>query len=42
VEAGTEGFSPVKMRNKIALRVVQNSEIAGERPRARGERAAAC
>jgi glutaryl-CoA dehydrogenase len=27
VEAGTEGFSPVKMRNKIALRVVQNAEI---------------
>ena len=28
VEAGTEGFTPVKMRNKIALRVVQNAEIA--------------
>ena len=28
VEAGTEGFSPAKMRNKIALRVVQNAEIA--------------
>jgi glutaryl-CoA dehydrogenase len=27
VEAGTEGFTPVKMRNKIALRVVQNAEI---------------
>jgi glutaryl-CoA dehydrogenase len=27
VEAGTEGFRPVKMRNKIALRVVQNAEI---------------
>src|SRR5580700_5988422 len=27
VEAGTEGFKPVKMRNKIALRVVQNAEI---------------
>jgi len=27
VEAGAEGFSPVKMRNKIALRVVQNAEI---------------
>jgi glutaryl-CoA dehydrogenase len=27
VEAGSEGFSPIKMRNKIALRVVQNAEI---------------
>jgi len=27
VAAGTEGFTPVKMRNKIALRVVQNAEI---------------
>jgi glutaryl-CoA dehydrogenase len=27
VEAGTEGFTPVKMRDKIALRVVQNAEI---------------
>jgi glutaryl-CoA dehydrogenase len=27
VEAGTAGFTPVKMRNKIALRVVQNAEI---------------
>jgi glutaryl-CoA dehydrogenase len=27
VEAGTDGFSPAKMRNKIALRVVQNAEI---------------
>jgi glutaryl-CoA dehydrogenase len=27
VEAGAEGFSPVKMRHKIALRVVQNAEI---------------
>ncbi len=27
VEAGAEGFAPVKMRNKIALRVVQNAEI---------------
>ena len=27
VEAGTEGFTPVKMHNKIALRVVQNAQI---------------
>jgi glutaryl-CoA dehydrogenase len=27
VEAGTEGFTPVKMRDKIALRVVQNAQI---------------
>jgi len=27
VEAGAEGFTPTKMRNKIALRVVQNAEI---------------
>ncbi len=27
VEAGTEGFTPVKMRHKIALRVVQNAQI---------------
>jgi glutaryl-CoA dehydrogenase len=27
VAAGTEGFTPEKMRNKIALRVVQNAEI---------------
>ena len=27
VEAGTEGFAPVKMHNKIALRVVQNAQI---------------
>jgi glutaryl-CoA dehydrogenase len=27
VESGTAGFSPSKMRNKIALRVVQNAEI---------------
>jgi glutaryl-CoA dehydrogenase len=27
VERGTEGFTPVKMRHKIALRVVQNAEI---------------
>jgi len=27
VEAGSDGFSPAKMRNKIALRVVQNAEI---------------
>jgi glutaryl-CoA dehydrogenase len=27
VEAGTDGFAPVKMRDKIALRVVQNAEI---------------
>ncbi len=27
VTRGTEGFSPEKMRNKIALRVVQNAEI---------------
>ena len=27
VEAGTEGFTPVKMHDKIALRVVQNAEI---------------
>src|SRR6202042_284588 len=27
VEAGTEGFAPVKMHDKIALRVVQNAEI---------------
>jgi glutaryl-CoA dehydrogenase len=27
VEAGSEGFSPEKMRHKIALRVVQNAEI---------------
>jgi glutaryl-CoA dehydrogenase len=27
VEAGAEGFSPVKMKHKIALRVVQNAEI---------------
>ena len=33
VEAGTEGFSPAKMRNKIALRVVQNAEITLENVR---------
>ncbi|HUD77700.1 MAG TPA: acyl-CoA dehydrogenase family protein [Streptosporangiaceae bacterium] len=27
VEGGTEGFSPEKMHNKIALRVVQNAQI---------------
>ena len=27
VESGTDGFSPAKMKNKIALRVVQNAEI---------------
>jgi glutaryl-CoA dehydrogenase len=27
VEAGTEGFTPTKMRDKIALRVVQNAQI---------------
>ena len=27
VAAGTDGFTPEKMRNKIALRVVQNAEI---------------
>jgi glutaryl-CoA dehydrogenase len=27
VEAGAEGFTPTKMRHKIALRVVQNAEI---------------
>jgi glutaryl-CoA dehydrogenase len=27
VEAGTPGFTPVKMRDKIALRVVQNAQI---------------
>jgi glutaryl-CoA dehydrogenase len=27
VEKGAEGFTPTKMRNKIALRVVQNAEI---------------
>jgi glutaryl-CoA dehydrogenase len=27
VEGGTDGFTPVKMRDKIALRVVQNAEI---------------
>jgi glutaryl-CoA dehydrogenase len=27
VEAGAAGFTPAKMRNKIALRVVQNAEI---------------
>ncbi len=27
VQAGADGFTPVKMRNKIALRVVQNAEI---------------
>jgi glutaryl-CoA dehydrogenase len=27
VEAGTEGFTPAKMKDKIALRVVQNAEI---------------
>jgi glutaryl-CoA dehydrogenase len=27
VEAGTEGFTPVKMRDKISLRVVQNAQI---------------
>ncbi len=27
VEAGTPGFAPVKMRDKIALRVVQNAQI---------------
>jgi len=27
VEAGTAGFAPVKMRDKIALRVVQNAQI---------------
>jgi glutaryl-CoA dehydrogenase len=27
VEAGADGFTPTKMRNKIALRVVQNAEI---------------
>ena len=37
VEAGTEGFSPVKMRNKIALRVVQNAEITLENVRVHEE-----
>jgi glutaryl-CoA dehydrogenase len=27
VDAGTQGFTPSKMRNKIALRVVQNAQI---------------
>jgi glutaryl-CoA dehydrogenase len=27
VESGTDGFTPAKMRDKIALRVVQNAEI---------------
>ena len=27
VEKGSEGFTPTKMRHKIALRVVQNAEI---------------
>jgi glutaryl-CoA dehydrogenase len=37
VEAGAEGFSPVKMKDKIALRVVQNAQITLENVRVREE-----
>ena len=37
VEAGAEGFTPRKMRHKIALRVVQNAEITLDNVRVREE-----
>ena len=37
VEAGAEGFTPTKMRHKIALRVVQNAEITLDNVRVREE-----
>ncbi|HSR86221.1 MAG TPA: acyl-CoA dehydrogenase family protein [Streptosporangiaceae bacterium] len=37
VEAGAEGFTPTKIRHKIALRVVQNAEITLDNVRVREE-----